>query len=83
MQKPDALIVTVIREPEPEMTVADVIMGSLGLAGALLLVSLILGAVAGAVLVGWYRLRPRPWRPMPPVSPSVPDPDLPQSSRAR
>ena len=76
-------MVTVIRAPEPEMTVADLIIGSLGLAGALLVLSLAFGVVAGAILVVWHRLRPTPWRPMPPVSPSVPGPDSPQSSQAR
>jgi uncharacterized membrane-anchored protein len=66
VQKPDAYFVTIIRAPEPEMTVADLIVGSLGLAGTLLVLSLVLGVVAGAVLVVWHRLRPRPWRPMRP-----------------
>jgi hypothetical protein len=83
VQKPDAYMVTVIRAPEPEMTVGDLIIGSLGLAGTLLVVSLALGVLAGAVLVVWHRLRPAPWRPMPPVSPSIPESDLPQSSRAQ
>jgi hypothetical protein len=63
-------MVTVIRPPEEEMTVADLIVGSLGVAGSLLLLSLLLGALAGAALVIWHRIRPTPWRPMPPVSPS-------------
>jgi uncharacterized membrane-anchored protein len=83
VQKPDAYVVTIIREPEPGMTVADLIIGSLGLAGTLLIVSLLFGLVVGAILVVWHRLRPRPWRPMPPVSPSIPGPDFPQSSRVR
>lgn len=76
-------MVTVIRAPEPEMTVADLIIGSLGLAGTLLLLSLAFGVFAGAVLVVWHKLRPTPWRPMPPVSPSIPGSDFPQSSQAR
>jgi hypothetical protein len=83
VQKPDAYMVTVIRAPEPEMTVPELIIGSLGLAGTLLLLSLAFGVVAGAVLVVWHRLRPTPWRPMPPVSPSIPGPDFPRSSRAQ
>ena len=82
MQKPpDAFIVTVIREPEPEMTVADVLIGSLGVAGALLVLALLLGLVAGALMVLWRRWRPREWRPMPPVSPSWTGDDAPRSSR--
>ena len=83
MQKPpDAFIVTVIKSPEPELTVGDVVIGSLGLAGALLMLSLALGVVAGAILVAWHRLRPPPWRP-PSVSPSLPGADGPRSSQAR
>lgn len=83
MQKPDAYFVTVIRPPEHETTVGDIIIGSLGLAGTLLLLSLALGVVAGAILVVWHKLRPTPWRPMPPVSPSMTGADAPPSSQAR
>jgi ABC-type phosphate transport system permease subunit len=82
-QQPDAFIVTVIQEPEREMTVADLIIGSLGLAGALLLLALLLGVLAGVVLVVWNRFRLANWRPMPPVSPSWSGPDGPPSARAR
>ena len=84
MQKqPEAFVVTVIKESEPETTVGDVIVGSLGLAGAALLASLVLGAVVGGGLVLWYRWRPREWRPMPPVSPSFTNVDGPPSSPTR
>ena len=84
MQKPsDPFIVTVIQEPEPEMTVADVIIGSLGVAGALLVLALLLGVVAGVAMVLWRRWRPRDWRPMPPVSPSWQSDDDPQSTQVR
>jgi hypothetical protein len=79
---PDSFIVSVIKEPEPELTVADVIVGSLGVTGALVLLALVLGAVTGTVLVLWRRWRPREWRPMPPVSPSWMD-ERPPSSRVR
>jgi hypothetical protein len=73
-------MVTVIRPPEPGMTVADLLIGSLGLAGTLLVCSLALGVVAGAALVVWHRVRPTPWRPMPPVSPSMSGADVPPSN---
>lgn len=73
-QYPDALIVTVIEPPVREMTVADLIIGSLGLAGVLLLISLALGACVGAVLVRWHRRHPPEDRHLPPVSPLIPDP---------
>lgn len=83
MQKPDAFMVTVIKPPEREMTVGDLIIGSLGLAGAMLLIALLLGALVGGGLVLWNRLRPRDWRPMPPVAPSITTVDVPPSSRVR
>jgi hypothetical protein len=83
VQKPDAFMVTVIRPPVREMTVGDLIVGSLGLAGAMLLIALVLGAVVGGALVLWNRLRPRDWRPMPPVAPSLTTIDVPPSSRVR
>ena len=83
MQKQDAFIVTIIKPPVREMTIADLIVGSLGLAGASLLVALALGAVFGGTLVLWHRVRPRNWRPMPPVAPSITTIDVPPSSRAR
>ena len=76
-------MVTVIRPPEQEMTVSELIVGSLGLAGTLLVLSLALGVIAGAVLVIWHRLRPRPWRPMPPVSPSLVGADVPPSNQVQ
>jgi hypothetical protein len=84
LQKSDAIIVTIVSEPAKEESVADLIIGSLGLAGALLLLALLLGLLAGAALVTWRKLRPRPWRPMPPVSPSsITDEPDPPSSRVR
>ena len=84
MQKqPEAFVVTVIKEPEPETGVGDVIIGSLGLAGAALLLSLVLGAIVGGGLVLWFRWHPREWRPMPPVSPSLTNVDDHPSSPAR
>jgi hypothetical protein len=85
VQKQDAYIDTVIRPPEREMTVSDVLIGSLGVAGAALLIALVLGAVVGGVLVVWNRLFPKDWRPMPPVAPSLSTstPDGPPSSQSR
>jgi len=76
-------MVTVIRPPEKEMTVSELIIGSLGVAGTLLVASLVLGIVAGGVLVIWHRIRPTPWRPMPPVSPSLANADVPPSNQVQ
>ena len=64
---------SVIREPADEMTVEELIVGSLGIAGSLLLLALALGAVAGGVLVVWHRIRPASRDHLPPVSPSFTD----------
>jgi hypothetical protein len=67
----DAFVVTVIKEPVREMTPADVIIGSLGIAGTLVVLALVLGAIAGGVLVLWNRRFPNTLGHLPPVSPSV------------
>ncbi len=79
-QKPDAFVVTVIREPEREMTVPALILGSLGIAGTLLALALVLGLFAGAWLVLWNRWRPASRHHLPPVSPGFNDAGLPPSS---
>ena len=71
--KQDAFIVSVIREPADEITVPELILGSLGIAGSLLILALALGAVAGGVLVVWHRVRPASRNHLPPVSPSFTD----------
>ena len=76
---PDAFIVTVIKEPPQEMTVADLIVGSLGIAGSLLALALVLGAVAGVWLVFWNKWRPASRRHLPPVRPGFTDAELPPS----
>ena len=67
----DAFVVTVIKEPVREMTPADVIIGSLGIAGTLVLLAIVLGAIAGGVLVLWNRRFPNTLGHLPPVSPSI------------
>jgi hypothetical protein len=46
-------------EPVESTTAADVLIGAIGLTGVLLLVALLLGAVLGAVLIGFKKLRAR------------------------
>lgn len=48
----DAFVVEIIRPETPELTVVDVLVGSLGLAGALAVAAIPLGA-----LVGWLLIR--------------------------
>ncbi|GMV23349.1 MAG: hypothetical protein AMXMBFR57_32980 [Acidimicrobiia bacterium] len=53
MQPPqDPFIVEIIRPETPELTVVDVLVGSLGIAGLLAFIALPLGALAG-----WWLIR--------------------------
>ncbi|HVQ41768.1 MAG TPA: hypothetical protein VMS54_06170 [Vicinamibacterales bacterium] len=70
--QPSPFVVTVIREPADEMSVPELIIGSLGIAGSLLLLALVCGAVAGVVLVVWNKFHPPVDRHLPSVSPQVP-----------
>jgi hypothetical protein len=53
------IIVRVIKEPTHETTIVDVVVGSLGLTGALLLAAIVLGAILGGILIGIKLLRAR------------------------
>lgn len=59
MQPPNPIMVRVVEEPVEATTVADVLLGSLGLAGALILTAAVLGAILGATLIGIKLLRAR------------------------
>jgi hypothetical protein len=59
VQPTNPIIVRVIEEPAESTTVADVLLGSLGLAGALILAAAILGLLLGGVLIGIKLLRAR------------------------
>ena len=87
MQNTDTqpMIVTVVPQtPAPATTVGDVVLGSLGVAGSLVLIALVLGVVLGGVRVGWNRLRPSTGDHLPPVSPFAGGPEsAPPSSQAR
>lgn len=76
---PEAFVVTVIKEPEKEMTVPELIIGSLGIAGSLVLLALVLGVLAGGWLVIWNKFRPAARRHLPPVRPDFTNSELPPS----
>ena len=62
MQAPqprDPIIVRVVEQPVHETTISDVILGSLGLVGVLLLSALVLGALLGGGLVLYKRFTAR------------------------
>ena len=56
LHQQDPIIVRVIEEPVDETTISDVILGSLGLVGVLLISALLLGLLLGGGLVLYKRL---------------------------
>jgi hypothetical protein len=55
----DPIIVRVVEQPVDETSIADVILGSLGLVGVMLFAALLFGAVLGGALIAYKRLRKR------------------------
>jgi hypothetical protein len=58
-QQPNPIIVHVVEQPVESTSLSDVIVGALGLTGALLLAAVVLGAVLGGILIGVKLLRAR------------------------
>jgi ABC-type phosphate transport system permease subunit len=58
-QRSDPIIVRVVEQPVHETGISDVILGSLGLVGVMLVCALILGALLGGGLVLYKRLTAR------------------------
>ena len=50
-------MVQVVEQPVQETTVADVLLGAIGLTGALVLGAVLLGALFGAILIGLKKTR--------------------------
>ncbi len=86
-QTTDPIYVTVAPDGPPAetpgTTVGDVVFGSLGIAGVLLVVSLVLGGLTALLLVRWHKLHPPERNHPPSVSPFVPGPAQRDSSQAR
>jgi hypothetical protein len=59
VQQPSPIIVSVVEQPAQGTTVADVLIGALGLTGALLLAAAVLGLALGGILIGIKLLRAR------------------------
>lgn len=57
MQANDAIMVKLVEQPAPEVTVGDVIIGSLGIAGLMTLSAVVLGVVVGWLLIRRSRNR--------------------------
>jgi hypothetical protein len=53
----DPIIVRVIEQPVHETSLSDVILGSLGLVGVLLIAALVFGLLLGGLLIAYKRLR--------------------------
>ena len=51
MQTDGAFIVRLVEQPVDEVTVGDVIIGALGIAGLMTLAAIVLGAALGALLI--------------------------------
>ena len=58
-ERNDAIIVRVVEQPVRETTIADVIVGSLGIVGVLLACALVLGCLLGAGMVAFKKLTAR------------------------
>jgi hypothetical protein len=59
MQPPNPIIVRVVEQPIESTTLADVLVGALGLTGALLIAAALLGGILGGILIGIKLLRAR------------------------
>jgi uncharacterized membrane protein YqhA len=59
LQQASPIIVRVVEQPVHETTISDVIFGSLGLVGVLLVAAAVLGLILGGGLIFWKRLRHR------------------------
>jgi hypothetical protein len=58
-QQPDPIIVHVVQQPVHSTTVADVLIGAIGLTGVLVLAALLLGGLLGGALIGFKTWRAR------------------------
>ena len=57
MQSGQPIVVRVLEEPVKSTGVADILIGALGLTGAMLLAALLLGLALGGLLIGVKKLR--------------------------
>ena len=51
------VMVRVVEQPVDSTSVADVLLGSIGLAGVLILVAVVLGSLLGGLLIGVRKMR--------------------------
>jgi hypothetical protein len=59
LQASQPIVVRVVEQPVHDTSIADVIIGAIGLTGLLLLTAALLGAALGGILIGIKLLRSR------------------------
>ena len=59
MLQPTPIIVQVVQQPVESTSLADVLVGAIGLTGALILLAVLLGGAFGGLLIGVKLLRRR------------------------
>jgi hypothetical protein len=59
MQQPTPIIVHVSQEPVESTTVADVLIGAIGLTGLMVLIAVVLGGLLGGILIKVKHMRAR------------------------
>jgi hypothetical protein len=59
LQSAQPIVVRVVEQPVHDTSIADVIVGAIGLTGLLLLAAALLGVVLGGILIGIKLLRAR------------------------
>jgi hypothetical protein len=59
MQEPSPIFVRVAQQPVESTTVADVLIGAIGLTGLMVLIAIVLGGILGGILIKLKHLRAR------------------------
>ena len=59
MLQPNPIVVRVVQQPVESTSLADVLIGAIGLTGALVLLAILLGGAFGGLLIGVKLLRRR------------------------
>jgi hypothetical protein len=72
LQNPQPMIVQIVPEPARQTTLADVLIGALGITGLLVLAAVLAGALLAVVLLRWNRRHPPQAGHLPPVAPLTP-----------
>jgi hypothetical protein len=71
-QDPKPIIIQLTPKPAETTNIGDVIVGALGVAGAITVAAVVLGCVVAVGLVIWHRMHPPAADHLPPVSPLIP-----------